>query len=92
MALFIALVSAGTMVAMSDTQEYGMISAEFDSEDPTTVPAGETGSIVYPALNGGQLPVYAFYAPASENVGIETESIRMDRDEIYRQLQTMPKD
>jgi signal peptidase len=81
MALFVALVSGGTMVAMSNTQEYGMVSASFDSENPTTVPTNETSNLTYPALNGGQLPVYAFYAPASSNVDVEPTSIRMDRGE-----------
>jgi signal peptidase len=81
MAVFMALVSGGTMMAMSDTQEYGMVSASFDSENPTTVPTGEESNLTYPALNGGQLPVYAFYAPASSNVDVEPRSIRMDRGE-----------
>ena len=79
MALFIAVVSGGTMVAMSNTNEYGMISAEFDSEDPTTVPVGESSNVTYPALNAGQLPVYAFYSSASANVEAERGPVRMDR-------------
>ncbi|QLD86564.1 signal peptidase I [Natronomonas halophila] len=81
MAIFIALVSGGTMAAMSDTQEYGMVSASFDSENPTTVPTGEESDLTYPALNGGQLPVYAFYSPASSNVDVEPRSMRMNRGE-----------
>jgi signal peptidase len=81
MAVFMALVSGGTMMAMSNSQEYGMVSASFDSENPTTVPTGEESNLTYPALNGGQLPVYAFYAPASSNVDVEPRSIRMDRGE-----------
>jgi signal peptidase len=81
MALFVALVSGGTMVAMSDTQEYGMVSASFDSENPTTVPTNETSNLTYPALNGGQMPVYAFYMPASNNADVEPSSIRMERGE-----------
>ncbi|MFT4923402.1 MAG: signal peptidase [Haloarculaceae archaeon] len=81
MALFVALVSGGTMAAMSNTQEYGMVSASFDSENPTTVPTDETSNLTYPALNGGQLPVYAFYSPASSNVDVEPTSVRMDRGE-----------
>jgi signal peptidase len=81
MALFVALISGGTMAAMSGTQEYGMVSASFDSENPTTVPTGEESDLTYPALNGGQLPVYAFYAPASGNVDVAPASVRMDRGE-----------
>jgi signal peptidase len=81
MALFVALVSGGTMVAMSDTQEYGMVSASFDSENPTTVPTNETSNLTYPALNGGQLSVYAFYSSESSNVDVEPSAMRMDRGE-----------
>ena len=80
-ALLIALVSGGTMVAMSDTHQFGMVSATFDSESPTTVPVGEEDTLTYPAMNGGLLPVYAFYEPASTNVDVEPNSIRMDRGE-----------
>ena len=78
-AVFIALVSGVTMVAMSDTHEYGMISAEFDSEDPTTVPVGESDELTYRTVNPGQLPVYTFHSSASGNVDVEPESARLDR-------------
>ena len=78
-AVFMALVSGGTMVAMSETHEYGMISAEFDSEDPTTVPVGESEALTYGIINPGQLPVYAFHRPASGNVDVEPASARLDR-------------
>ncbi len=78
-ALFIALASGATMVAMSDTQEYGIVSAEFDSEDPTTIPTGESDELTYRAVNPGQLPVYTFHRPASANVDVEPKAGRMDR-------------
>ncbi len=81
MAVFVALVSGGTMAAMSGTHEYGMVSASFESGDPMTVPVGETGNVTHPALNGGELPVYAFYAPASDHVSMNTDSVRMAGDE-----------
>ena len=70
------------MVAMSTTHEYGMVSASFDSEQPTTVPTGEESSFNHSALNGGQLPVYAFYEPASSNVDVQPRSATMDRGEV----------
>ena len=78
-AVFITLVSGGTMLAMADTQEYGIISAEFESEDPTTVPAGESDELTYRAVNPGQLPVYTFHRPASANVDVEPMATRMER-------------
>jgi signal peptidase len=81
LALVVGLSAAGTMVALSGTQEYGLVSAEFESDSPTTVPVGERSNLTYPTLNGGQLPVVAFYEPASENVGVAPERIRLDRGE-----------
>ena len=78
-AVFMALVSGATMVAMSETHEYGMISAEFDSEDPTTVPVGESDELTYRTVNPGQLPVYTFHRSASGNVDVEPASARLDR-------------
>lgn len=82
LALFMTLISGGTMVAMSNTHEYGMVSASFDSDRPTTVPTSEESSFNHPALNGGQLPVYAFYEPASSNVDVQPRSATMDRGEV----------
>jgi signal peptidase len=81
LALIVALTASGTMLSLSGTEEYGMVSAEFESDSPTTVPVGERANLTYPALNGGQLPVVAFYEPASENVGVAPERIRLDRGE-----------
>lgn len=80
-ALFVTLLSAGTMVAMSETHEYGMVSASFESESPTTVPVGETSNMTHPALNGGFLPVYARYEPASSNVAVEPAWTQMSGGE-----------
>lgn len=80
--LFMLLVSGGTMAAMSTTHEYGMISASFDSDQPTVVSSGDESSFNHSALNGGQLPVYAFYEPASSNADVQPRSARMDRGEV----------
>lgn len=80
-ALFVTLVSGGTMVSMSETHEYGMVSASFDSSSPTTVPVGERSNLTHPALNGGLLPVYARYEPASNNLAAEPEWSRLSGGE-----------
>jgi len=82
LAVFMFLTSSATMIAMSDTHEYGMVSASFNSERPTTVPTGEKSNVTHPALNSGQLPVYAFYEPASSNVDVQPHSTRMNRSEV----------
>lgn len=79
MAAVLVLVAGGTMFVMSDTHEYGMISAEFESANPTTVPVGETSTVELTAINGGLLPVFAVYEPASARADVEPGFVRLDR-------------
>jgi signal peptidase len=80
LAAFALLLVAGATAAMvvpAGTQEYGLVSAEFDSERPTVVRAGETGTLPYVVGNGGSLPVVAYVEPASEGVAVEPRRLRV---------------
>jgi signal peptidase len=80
LAAFALLLVAGATAAMvvpAGTQEYGVVSAEFDSERPTVVRAGETGRVPYVVGNGGSLPVVAYVEPASEGVSVEPRRLRV---------------
>jgi len=73
MGLFAALLVLGATAAMggpAGTQEYRIISAEFDSERPTVIPQSESGNVTYPVDNGGILPVVAYLEPGSEGVAV----------------------
>lgn len=89
MGLFLLVVTAGTTVAMSDTHEYNMLSAEFESEQPTTVQAGTTADVSHPAANGGLLPAYAFFESASAHVAVDQEPFRLDAGEQHNVTVTL---
>ncbi|MFO7928017.1 MAG: S26 family signal peptidase [Halobacteriota archaeon] len=68
--LFMAVVSMGTMGAMSGTERIDIVSASFDSERPTVIPAGEQRQWNDTFYNGGVFPVVTTLEPTSN--GIET--------------------
>ena len=81
LAAFALLLVAGATAAMvgpAGTQEYGVVSAEFDSERPTVIRAGESTTVPYPVGNGGTLPVVAYVEPASEGVAVDPGRVRVD--------------
>lgn len=71
LAALLVVVSLVTTVAMSGTTETGIVSAEFDSERPDVIPAGETESREYELSNGGLLPTVTIVEPASEGVDVD---------------------
>jgi signal peptidase len=79
-AAFTLLLLAGATAAMavpSGTQEYSVVSAEFDSDRPTVVSAGESTTLSYPVGNGGVLPVVSYVEPASEGVEVQPRELRV---------------
>jgi signal peptidase len=84
LALTLVLVGGMTaaMVGPAGQQQYGVVSAEFESERPTVIPMGESNTIPYPVGNGGIVPVYAYVEPASEGVSVEPERLYLERGEV----------
>jgi len=79
-AAFALLLVAGATAAMvtpAGTQEYTVVSAEFESERPTVIPAGESSDLTYRIPNGGLIPVVAYLEPASDGVGVSPERTRV---------------
>ncbi|WP_227131106.1 signal peptidase I [Halorubellus salinus] len=62
--------ATAAMVVPAGTQEYGVVSAEFDSERPTVIPMGESNNVAYPVANGGFVPVVVFLESASDGVDV----------------------
>jgi signal peptidase len=69
--------ATAAMVAPAGTQQYGVVSAEFDSERPDVVPAGESKSQPYRIGNGGLLAQQVYVEPASEGVSVAQERHRV---------------
>ncbi len=73
-ALVVAVVfiaAAGTMLASGGVQEYGVVSAESETEAGGVIPAGETRAQTVDVRNGGLVPVHAVVEPASPGVTVE---------------------
>jgi len=71
--LLIVATAAGTMLAAGGTQEYGVVSAEFDSDREDVIPKGETATWTVTTRNSGVLPSYAVIEPASSGVEVGSE-------------------
>ena len=70
LAALLVVGATAAMVVPGGHHEYGVVSAEFDSERPDVIPMGESKDATYPIGNGGLLPVYAYLEPASEGVEV----------------------
>ena len=77
--LLLALVLMGTataaMVVPGGTQEYGVVSAEFESENPTVIERGTSQEIEYVVPNAGLVPVYTYVTPASPGVDVDPQRL-----------------
>lgn len=73
------LVAAATaaMVVPAGTQQFGVVSAEFASENPTVIQQGESATLPYTVPNAGLVPVVAYVEPGSDGVAIEPERVRV---------------
>ena len=71
--LLVIATAAGTMLAAGGTQDYGIVSAEFDSDRQDVIPQGETATWTVTTQNSGILPSYAVMEPASAGIEVEPE-------------------
>jgi len=70
-AALVVLAATAAMVAPAGPQEYGVVSAEFDSDNPRVVPSGESAERRYVVANGGTVPVVAVLEPGSDAVDVQ---------------------
>ncbi|WP_435116048.1 signal peptidase I [Halolamina sp. C58] len=73
------LVASATaaMVVPAGTQQFGVVSAEFASENPTVIPQGESSTIPYTVPNAGFVPVVAYLEPGSEGIAVSPDRVRV---------------
>ncbi|MEF8857120.1 MAG: S26 family signal peptidase, partial [Haloplanus sp.] len=74
-AAVLVVTATAAMVVPAGTQEYGIVSAELDSDRPTTIRQGESSSFEYRVPNAGLVPVYAYLEPGSEGVAVDPERV-----------------
>ena len=70
LALVLMATATAAMVVPGGTQEYGVVSAEFESENPTVIESGTSQELEYVVPNAGLVPVYAYVEPASPGVDV----------------------
>ena len=75
LALVLMATATAAMVVPAGTQEYGVVSAEFESENPTVIERGTSQELEYVVPNAGLVPVYAYVTPASPGVDVEPERL-----------------
>jgi signal peptidase len=66
------------MALPAGTQEYEVVSAEFDSEGARVIPMGESETAIHPVGNGGVLPTVVYLEPASEGVTVQPRETYLD--------------
>ena len=82
LALVLMATATAAMVVPAGTQEYGVVSADFESDNPTVIEQGTSEQIEYIVPNAGPIPVYSYVSPASPGVDVESDQIAVgSRDE-----------
>ncbi|MFC6875174.1 hypothetical protein [Halobellus marinus] len=92
MGAFAAILVVGAtaaMVAPAGTQEYEVVSAEFSSERPNVIPAGESKTQPYAVGNGGLLPVVTYLEPASEGVEVQPRELYVEGQSVANATVTL---
>jgi signal peptidase len=74
-ALVVVLSATAAMVAPAGTQEYEVVSAEFESEQPTVIRAGGEASLRYTVPNAGVVPVVTYLQPGGDGVAVDPASV-----------------
>ena len=74
LALLVVSTATAAMVVPAGTQEFGVVSAEFDSEQPTTIRQGESSTLPYAVPNAGLVPVHVYF-DSSDGVAVDSEYV-----------------
>ena len=75
LALVLVASATAAMVVPGGTQEYGVVSAEFESENPTVIERGTSQEIEYVVPNAGLVPVQVYVTPASTGVDVDPQRL-----------------
>ena len=76
-AVMLMIAATAAMVVPAGDQEFGVVSAEFESDRPTVIERGTSEEIEYLVPNSGLVPVQTYFSPASDEVAVEPEELRV---------------
>lgn len=71
LALVLMATATAAMTVPAGTQQFGIVSADFESENPTVIQRGSSAELPYTVPNAGLVPVHVYVDPASEGVDVE---------------------
>jgi signal peptidase len=77
LAAVLVVSATAAMVVPAGTEQFGVVSAEFESESPTVIQQGESSTFEYRVANGGLVPVVSYLEPASEGVAVQPTRLRV---------------
>ena len=78
-ALIVMIAATAAMVVPADNHEFGIVSAEFESERPNVIQAGHSDDIQMPVSNtAGWIPVHSYLEPASGGVDVDPRYVYVD--------------
>jgi len=78
MAMFaaaIVIAATVTMVAPSGPQEFGVVSAEFDSSGIRVIESGTSESATYTLGNGGAIPMVTYFEPTTDRIDVQPREV-----------------
>ncbi|MDR5671931.1 Signal peptidase I [Halalkaliarchaeum sp. AArc-CO] len=73
LALVLVITATAAMVVPAGTEQFTVVSAEFESDNPTVIERGTAEELPYLVPNAGLVPVHVYLEPASEGVAVEPE-------------------
>jgi signal peptidase len=77
LALVVVFSATAAMAVPSGPQEYGVVSAEFDSPGTRVIETGTSENATVPISNGGVLPAVVFLEPASDGIEVTPRETRV---------------
>lgn len=78
MAVGLALAATAAMAAPAGSQEYTLVSAEFESDSPFVVEQGTSTTTEYTVGNSGLLPVVTYLEPEGDGVDVQPRELRVE--------------
>ncbi len=82
LAVLLMATATAAMVVPAGTHEYGVVSADFQSDNPTVIERGTSEEVEYVVPNAGVVPVRAYVTPASRGVSVDPDRVSVGgRDE-----------
>lgn len=82
--LIVLIGPTAAMVGPSGTHEFGIVSAEFESDSPTVIEQGASETYEHEVVNNGLIPTVVVFEPASDNIEAEPDTLSLERQSSER--------